>query len=97
MAFRKLRYRICSNSHTLKHLGIVIVNSVKVGHVQYAILASDIREQLLRRSDQRSLLSLLKLRLLLLMFPPPHLFVMVGIGAPSVPEVSQRCLVLCAI
>ena len=40
MAFRKLRYRICSNSHTLKHLGIVIVNSVKVGHVQYAILAS---------------------------------------------------------
>ena len=40
MAFRKLRYRICSSSHTLKHLGIVIVNSVKVGHVQYAILAS---------------------------------------------------------
>ena len=40
MAFRTLRYRICSNSHKLKHLGIVIVNSVKVGHVQYAILAS---------------------------------------------------------
>ena len=56
----------------------------------------DIPEQPLQRSDQRSLLSLLKLRLLLLMFQSPHLFVMVGIGALCVTVVSQQCLALCA-
>ena len=62
-----------------------------------AARGADIPEQLQRRSDQRSLLSLLKLRLLLLMYQPPHLSVMVGIGAPCATVVSQQCLVLCAI
>ena len=61
-----------------------------------ATRGADIPVRQLRRSAQRSLLSLLKLRLLPLMFQLPHLFVMVGIGALCVTVVSQQCLALCA-